>query len=105
MIAACLLLLAALMEVAGDALIRTGMRNGRVIGFVAGAVVLFAYGVLVNAPKWDFGKLLGVYISAFFVAAQVVAFFAFDERPSSPILAGGALIIAGGLVITFWHPA
>jgi hypothetical protein len=70
---ALLLSFAALMEVAGEAFIRSGMRNGRIVGFVSGAIVLFGYGVLVNAPRWDFGRLLGVYISAFFVIAQAVA--------------------------------
>jgi len=105
MLVTLLLAFAALMEVAGDALIRSGMRSGRIVGFVAGAFVLFGYGVLVNAPRWDFGRLLGVYISAFFVIAQVVAYFACDERPTSPILTGGALIVGGGLVITFWRPS
>ena len=37
MLVTLLLAFAALMEVAGDALIRSGMRSGRIVGFVAGA--------------------------------------------------------------------
>lgn len=96
------LILAALLEVGGDALVRSGLRGGRVAGFVAGAAVLFAYGVVVNAPRWNFGRLLGVYIAVFFVVSQLVAYFAFRDRPTPPIVLGGALVIAGGLVMAFW---
>jgi small multidrug resistance family-3 protein len=61
--------------------------------------VLFAYGWVVNAPPWDFGKLLGIYVVFFFVVAQLISFFAFGQKPSATLLLGGALIVAGGLVI------
>jgi len=32
----------------------------------------------------------------------VINLFAFGMRPSVPIFVGGALIVAGGMVITFW---
>jgi drug/metabolite transporter superfamily protein YnfA len=70
--------------------------------FVAGTLVLASYGLFVNLPQWDFGKLLGVYVALFFVVAQIVAKVRFQQSPTLPILAGGALIVAGGLVITFW---
>ena len=98
-----ILTLAAVLEVGGDALIRFGLRRGNAFGLILGAIVLFAYGLCVNVPKWDFGRLLGVYIAAFFVVAQLVAYFFYDERIRRPMVAGGALIVAGGLVITFWH--
>lgn len=94
---------AALLEVGGDALIRWGVRGGQNIGFALGAVVLFAYGLLVNIPKWDFGRLLGVYFALFFVVSQIVAYFFFHEKVKIPMLVGGAFIIVGGLVMTFWH--
>ncbi len=101
-----LLTLAAAMESGGDALARAGLHAGtgagRVGFLVAAAVVLFAYGVTVNLPPWDFGKLLGVYVAMFFVVAQVINFFGFGMRPTMPIFLGGALIVAGGMVITFW---
>ena len=97
------LALAAFLEVGGDALVRYGLKGGRVAGFVLGAVTLFAYGLLVNMPKWDFGKLLGVYIAVFFVVSQLVAVCAFHEKLKTPTMVGGALIIAGGIVLTFWR--
>jgi len=30
--------------------------------FAIAAVVLFGYGWTVNAPPWDFGQLLGLYV-------------------------------------------
>ncbi|MCW2316088.1 small multidrug resistance family-3 protein [Rhodoblastus acidophilus] len=99
------LLVAAALEAGGDALVRHGLIAGGVgarIGFfLAGATVLFAYGLTVNAPAWDFGKLLGVYVSLFFVVAQIVNFIVFGARPDAATLSGGALIVAGGLVVAF----
>lgn len=101
-----LLLLAATLEAAGDAIVRAGLHNSsfgvRVLLFALGAGVLFTYGVTVNSPPWDFGKLLGVYVTLFFVVAQFVNFLFFHVRPDMSVLAGGALVVAGGLVITLW---
>ncbi len=101
-----ILTLAAALESGGDALVRTGLHAPSLstrIGFMAaGAVVLFIYGVTVNLPSWDFGKLLGVYVALFFVVAQIINFFAFGIKPALPIYLGGLLIVSGGLLITFW---
>lgn len=102
-----LLTLAAMLEAGGDALVRSGLHApvpGNRIGFMAaGAVVLFAYGVSVNSPPWDFGRLLGVYVALFFLMAQLINLFAFGIKPAPPIYFGGLLIISGGLLITFWR--
>lgn len=102
------LLLAAVLEAGGDAIVRTGLHSQSVALraglFVGGAAVLFAYGWVVNAPPWDFGKLLGVYVALFFLVAQVINLAAFGVRPDLPILVGGAMIMGGGMVITFWRP-
>ncbi|HET6386024.1 MAG TPA: hypothetical protein VFJ58_21745 [Armatimonadota bacterium] len=98
------LALAALFEAGGDALVRWGLRDGRWIGFVLGAAVLFGYSLTVNASRWDFGRLLGVYIAVFFVVSQIIAATVFRERLHAPTFVGGALIVAGGLVLTLWKP-
>jgi len=100
---AAYLVLAALLEVGGDALTRWGLKSGRWIGLLSGAVVLFAYGLSVNLPKWDFGRLMGVYIAVFFVVAQVVAAVFFKERIPLPIWVGGTMIVLGGILITIWR--
>jgi len=101
--ATLVLLIAAVLEAGGDALVRSGLRTPqaslRIPLFVAGAAVLFAYGWLVNAPSWDFGRLLGLYVVFFFVVAQIIAWLIFDQLPSRGLLVGAALIITGGIVI------
>lgn len=102
------LILAAALEVGGDALVRHGLRGanatgGRMFAFVLGACVLFVYSLLVNIPKWDFGRLMGVYIALFFIVSQVVAVIVFKEAVRMPTLVGGALIVAGGLVLSLWR--
>ncbi len=101
-----ILTLAAAMESGGDALARLGLRAqglpARAGFFAAAAAVLFAYGITVNLPNWDFGRLLGVYVALFFIVAQLINLFVFGMRPGLPILCGGALILAGGMLMTFW---
>ena len=65
--------------------------------------MLFSYGVAVSAPAWDFGKLLGVYVTLFFVVAQVVNFVFFHVRPDMATLVGGAFVVTGGIIITVWR--
>ncbi len=104
--ALAVLFFAAVLEAGGDALVRSGLHSPglrRVLFFLAGALVLFAYGIVVNTPSWDFGKLLGIYIALFFVVAQLVNLFAFHQKPTLPILAGGTLIILGGILISAWN--
>ena len=72
------------------------------MAFASGAAVLALYGSVVNVPRWDFGKLLGIYVALFFVMAQIVAKVRFGQSPTTPIYAGGALIVAGGMLIAFW---
>ena len=98
-----LLALAALLEVGGDAGMRAGLQ-GRRGGFALGAALLVAYGIVVNLPNWEFGRLLGVYIAVFFLVSQVMAVLAFHEKLKAPTLVGGALIVTGGLVLALWHP-
>jgi drug/metabolite transporter superfamily protein YnfA len=99
-----LLIGAALLELSGSAGVRLGLR-GRPWGFLVGPLALVAYGFVVNGSRWDFGRLMGAYIAIFYLAAQLQAVTLFREPPSPPILLGSALIITGGLVLTFWHPS
>jgi len=102
-----ILLLAAVLEASGDAVVRYGLHRpstgARVALFLLGAAVLFGYGVTVNSPPWDFGRLLGLYVVFFFVIAQVISWTVFGQRPSLPVLAGGALILLGGSVIAVFQ--
>lgn len=106
-ITALLLLVAAILEVGGDAIVRVGLRSpggaGRLAAFALGAAVLFGYGIFVNTAPADFGRLLGIYVVMFFVVAQIVNRVAFGMAPSLPILVGGAFVVAGGAIMTLWR--
>lgn len=97
-----LLVVSALLEVGGDAGMRTGLQ-GKTPGFVVGGLLLIAYGLVVNLSKMDFSKLMGIYIAIFFVVSQVIALLVFKEKLHIPTLIGGALIILGGCIMTFWR--
>ncbi len=93
------LLVAAGLEVAGDAVIRAGLRgrSGRVVAL--GAVILAGYGVVVNLVPWDFSRLLGTYIAVFAVAAILVGRFHFGDLIPWSTWLGLALIVLGAAVI------
>lgn len=98
--------LAAFLEVYGDSFFQVGLYRAagisRYLAFAAGALMLALYGLMVNTPPWEFGKLLGVYVVLIFVVAQIVAYARFQQLPTPPILVGGSLILAGGAVMTLW---
>ena len=101
------LLAATLLEVSGDAVVRMGLVNsttggGRFGLFLLGAALLFGYGVFLNSAPIAFGEVVGLYIAVLFVVWQFVAFAFFRSVPSLPVLVGGAMVVAGGLTITYW---
>ena len=100
-----LLLMAILAENSGNASIRLGMRGAKPALFLAGAGLLISYGTLVNTPSWTFGRTMGVYIALFFLVSQTVARVILNEPLKLPTLIGGALIVAGRLVVLLWRPA
>jgi small multidrug resistance family-3 protein len=99
-----LLVIAAFLEAYGDSCFQSALYRAsgmsRVFAFAGGAASLVTYGLVVNAPRWEFGKLLGIYVVLFFCLAQVIARVKFGQTPTLPILIGGALICLGGLVIS-----
>ena len=100
------LLIATTLEVSGDALVRKALfghsGSTRLALMVAGAALLFGYGVSLNLAPLEFGQVVGLYIATLFVVWQVINVVAFRAWPTVPIGVGGALIIAGGLVVSFW---
>jgi hypothetical protein len=92
------LVAAAALEVGGDALVRIGLAGPR-SAIAAGALTLFAYGVVVNKSGLDFNRLMGVYIAVFFVVSQVISFILFKQIPDDRIILGGGFIVTGGLLI------
>ena len=103
------LLIATTLEVTGDALIRKAIfeHQGawRIALFLAGMALLAGYGTFLNLAPLEFGQVVGLYIATLFIVWQVVTYFTFGALPTLPILAGGALIVAGGLIVSFWKTA
>ena len=103
------LILATALEATGDAIVRIGLAQDRwlVRGalFLAGAALLFGYGLFVNLAPAEFGRVVGLYVATLFVVWQIVNFIAFRAAPSAPVLIGGVLIVVGGLVVTLWRSA
>ena len=103
------LLVATSLEVTGDAMIRKGMfeHQGawRIGLFLLGAGLLAGYGTFLNLAPLEFGQVVGLYIATLFIVWQAVTYFAFGDLPTPPILAGGALIVVGGLIVSFWKSA
>ena len=106
LIAFACLVVATVAESFGDATVRIGLfeRAGpaRLATVLGGGVQLLIYGVMLNVAPLPFARIVGLYISTLFLVWQVVTFVTFRAVPTAPILLGGALIVAGGLVVSFW---
>jgi small multidrug resistance family-3 protein len=93
--------IAAILEVGGDAVVRHGLR-GRSAGWILlGCATLAGYGLVVNSVKWDFSKLLGVYVGFFALGSILFGKFVLRETIPCSTWLGLALILLGGLVIQF----
>jgi small multidrug resistance family-3 protein len=103
--ALAVLLIAAILEAGGDALVRSGLRAPtlalRLGLFALGGVVLFSYGYVVNTPPWDFGRLLGIYVVLFFVVAQLISWLVFGQPPTRAVWIGGGFVVLGGVIMAF----
>ena len=92
---------AALLEISGDALIRKGLRSSGLLFIAIGMITLGCYGLIVNSVKWDFSKLMGVYIAMFAVVSILFGRFVFKESVQSSTWVGLIVIVLGGLIIQF----
>jgi hypothetical protein len=104
-----LLLIATALEVSGDAIVRVAIyqhtgfsRAGFLLG---GGALLLGYGTFLNTAPVSFDRIVGLYIAALFIVWQIISAVVFRTVPSLPVWVGGALVIAGGLIITFWRAA
>ncbi len=96
-----MLLLAAVLEVGGDALIQKGMRGNGLTWVCAGVVALGCYGIFVNTVSREFAKLMGVYVAVFALIGVLFGGLLFGETISRTTWLGLVLIVVGGLVIQF----
>jgi len=104
-----LLVIATTLEVSGDAIIRKSLFEhaglARLALFVLGAVLLAGYGTFLNLAPLEFRDVVGLYIATLFVVWQIVNFAFFRTLPTLPVMTGGALIVTGGLIVSFWKAA
>jgi len=101
------LIVATTLETFGDAIVRIGLGQTawlpRSALFLAGAVLLFGYGLSLNLAPIEFNRVVGLYIATLFIVWQIVNLIVFRSPPATPVWLGGALIVLGGLVVTFWE--
>ncbi|MEI9940978.1 MAG: hypothetical protein WDO69_27490 [Pseudomonadota bacterium] len=93
------LVLAALFEVGGDALIRTGLRGKGWLLIALGFVILGSYGLVLNQVPVDFSKLLGVYVGLFAVVSVLFGKFLFQESIPLSTWLGLGVVLVGSLII------
>jgi hypothetical protein len=100
------LIAATSLEATGDALVRLGINQNqwlvRCLLFVAGAILLFGYGLSVNLAPIEFGRVVGLYIAMLFIMWQTVNWIVFQVLPVTPVVVGGFFIILGGAIVTLW---
>lgn len=100
------LLIATTLEASGDAVVRLAIYDHvavtRLLLFLAGAALLLGYGCCLNLAPLEFGRVVGLYIATLFVVWQVINLVFFRSLPTVPTVLGGALIVAGGAIVTFW---
>jgi len=89
------LLVATLLEVSGDAVVRVALNNhvglARLGLFLGGAMLLLGYGSFLHLAPFEFAQVVGLYIATLFVVWQIVSFFAFRSIPTIPIMVGGSI--------------
>jgi hypothetical protein len=66
---------------------------------LAGAVILYGYGLTLNLGPLDWGRLVGAYVATFFVVGQVINLVFFQTLPTLPIVIGGLFILTGGAIV------
>ena len=109
MISLLWLVIATTLEVTGDAIVRIALYNhsglARVGMLAGGGLLLLGYGWCLNLAPLEFRQVVGLYIATLFIVWQVVNAVIFRTYPTVPVAVGGVLIVAGGLIVTFWKPA
>lgn len=99
---------ATVVEVSGDAVVRIALRNHsgltatRVALFALGTALVFGYAAFLNLAPLEFRDVVGLYIATLFIVWQVINFVFFRAAPTVSVLTGGALIVIGELIVSFW---
>jgi drug/metabolite transporter superfamily protein YnfA len=95
------LLLAAVFEVTGDAIIRSGLRNRGWLVVALGVATLGAYGVVANLLPLDFSKMLATYVGFFAVVSVLFGRVFFHDTVPSSTWIGLLVILLGSAIVQF----
>jgi drug/metabolite transporter superfamily protein YnfA len=95
------LVLAAALEVGGDAIVRKGLSGGGLGVVAVGFVVLGSYGIVVNLLQIDFSRLLGTYVGVFAFVSVLAGVLLFHEKVTRSVWLGLAVILCGSAIIQF----
>ncbi len=99
-------LMATIFEATGDAVLRVALHQNNTLARIGllgiGAIGLTLYGTSLNLAPVEFAQVTGFYIAALFVVFQITNYLFFRAVPTIPVLAGGSLIVAGGLIVGLW---
>jgi hypothetical protein len=100
-------LLATILEAAGDAIVRIALHHpslpARIGLFLGGFILLGLYGTSLNMAPVDFAAVTGVYVATLFVVFQIANVAFFHIPPTLPVLVGGGFIVTGGLIVALWR--
>lgn len=100
------LVAATIFESVGDALMRIALHYhvmpARLALFASATVLLGLYGAFLNLAPVKFAEATGIYIASLFIMFQVVNYLFFRVVPSTGVLLGGTLIVAGAAIVYFW---
>ena len=93
------LVLAALFEVGGDALIRAGLRGKGLLSIAIGFCILGSYGLVLNQLPFDFSKLLGAYVGLFALVSVLWGMLLFKESIQLSTWLGLGVVLLGSAII------
>ncbi len=93
--------ISALLEVAGNAAIRTGLNGRGTMSILLGCILLGSYGLIVNLVQWDFSRIFGVYVCLFALVSVLCGKFLLQENIPGTTWLGVGVILTGGLIIQF----
>jgi small multidrug resistance family-3 protein len=100
-------LAATILEAVGDAVVRVALHHSslpaRIGLFALGGTLLTLYGTSLNLAPVEFATVTGMYVAALFVVFQITNYIFFRTAPTPAVLAGGALIVTGGLIVSLWR--
>jgi drug/metabolite transporter superfamily protein YnfA len=95
------LLLAAILEVTGDAIIRSGLRERGWTIVALGIATLGAYGVIANLLPLDFSKMLATYVGFFALVSVFIGRVFFHDVVPSSTWVGLLVILVGSAIVQF----